>query len=94
MCGLSSTTWPTTLFLSLTFLNFVAFGQNLSSMTGKVLTPENRPLPGATIKEKATKDGYYIIVNMRNLKTGINELWPLPQSEKDVHPDQTQNTGY
>lgn len=40
------------------------------------------------------EDGYYIMVNKRNFKTGVNELWPVPQSERDVNPNLTQNTGY
>lgn len=38
-------------------------------------------------------DGYFIVGN-RNFKEGINELWPIPQSERDVNPNLTQNSGY
>ncbi|OMP75182.1 MULTISPECIES: hypothetical protein [unclassified Chitinophaga] len=72
MCGLSSTTWPAFLFLFLTFLNFVEFGQNLYSIIGKVLTSENRPVPGETIKEKGTKEEVWNFV-----ETELKAAYPV-----------------
>jgi len=40
-------------------------------------------------------DGYYIMSQQnRKFKKGTNELWPIPQSERDINPNLTQNTGY
>ncbi|MDT3401167.1 RagB/SusD family nutrient uptake outer membrane protein [Mucilaginibacter terrae] len=38
-------------------------------------------------------DGYYIY-KKRNFVVGKNELWPIPQSERDLNPQLTQNPGY
>lgn len=40
-------------------------------------------------------DGYYIM-SQQNKKfiKDKNELWPIPQSERDINPNLTQNTGY
>lgn len=40
-------------------------------------------------------DGYYIMSQQnRAFKKGVNELWPVPQSERDVNKNLTQNPGY
>jgi hypothetical protein len=40
-------------------------------------------------------DGYYIMSQQyRKFIAGKNELWPIPQSERDINPNMTQNTGY
>lgn len=40
-------------------------------------------------------DGYYIMSQQnRKFIAGKNELWPIPQSERDINPNLTQNTGY
>ena len=39
-------------------------------------------------------EGYFIMGNRRNFKAGINELWPIPQSERDINKNLTQNFGY
>ncbi len=40
-------------------------------------------------------DGYYIMSQQyRKFIKGKNELWPIPQSERDINPNMTQNTGY
>ncbi len=36
----------------------------------------------------------YLIYQKRNFKKGINELWPIPQSERDINKNLTQNSGY
>jgi hypothetical protein len=38
-------------------------------------------------------DGYFIY-QKRNFKAGVNELWPIPQTERDINKNLTQNTGY
>jgi len=38
-------------------------------------------------------DGYYI-TRPRHFKKGINELWPIPQAERDINKNLTQNPGY
>jgi hypothetical protein len=38
-------------------------------------------------------EGYYKF-ETKNFKGGINELWPIPQSELDINKNLTQNTGY
>lgn len=39
-------------------------------------------------------DGYYIMVNKRKFIAGTNELWPIPQTERDINKNLTQNPGY
>lgn len=39
-------------------------------------------------------DQGYFIYQQRNFKEGINELWPIPQSERDINKNLTQNFGY
>lgn len=39
-------------------------------------------------------DEGYLIYQQRNFKEGINELWPIPQSERDINKNLTQNFGY
>jgi len=36
----------------------------------------------------------FFIYEKRNFKAGINELWPIPQSERDINTNLTQNFGY
>ncbi len=36
----------------------------------------------------------YIIYKKTNFKRGVNELWPIPLSEREINPNLTQNTGY
>ena len=38
-------------------------------------------------------EGYFLF-QRRNFKEGINELWPIPQYERDINKNLTQNTGY
>ncbi|OZI05845.1 RagB/SusD family nutrient uptake outer membrane protein [Siphonobacter sp. BAB-5385] len=37
--------------------------------------------------------GFYLY-QKRNFVAGRNELWPVPQSERDINPNLTQNPGY
>lgn len=39
------------------------------------------------------KNGFFIY-QKRNFKKGVNELWPVPQTEMDINPNLTQNPGY
>ena len=36
----------------------------------------------------------FFIYQKRNFKAGINELWPVPQSERDINKNLSQNFGY
>jgi starch-binding outer membrane protein, SusD/RagB family len=59
--------------------------------TGQKLT--NDPTNYTTYPVDA--DGYYIMSQQnRKFIKGKNELWPIPQSERDVNPNLTQNSGY
>jgi hypothetical protein len=42
---------------------------------------------------KVDQDGY-LIYQKRNFVKGTNELWPIPQAERNVNTKLTQNTGY
>lgn len=42
---------------------------------------------------KVDEDGY-LIYQKRNFVEGTNELWPIPQAERNVNTKLTQNTGY
>jgi len=57
--------------------------------TGMKLT--NDP---ANYKDYPVDGAGYLIYQRRNFKAGINELWPIPQSERDINKNLTQNTGY
>lgn len=39
-------------------------------------------------------EGYFEMRNKRAFKKGTNELWPIPQSERDINKNLTQNPGY
>jgi len=39
-------------------------------------------------------EGYFVMGKTRAFKKGVNELWPIPQSERDINKNLTQNTGY
>jgi hypothetical protein len=59
--------------------------------TGQKLT--NNPSGYTTYPVDA--DGYYIMGQQeRAFKKGVNELWPIPQSERDVNKNLTQNPNY
>ncbi len=49
--------------------------------------------PSGYTKFPVDNEGYYL-VQKRNFKKGINELWPIPQTERDINPKLTQNPGY
>ena len=57
--------------------------------TGMKLTND----PANYTKYPVDNEGYYMI-HKRNFKAGVNELWPIPQSERTINPNLTQNTGY
>ena len=38
-------------------------------------------------------EGYYLF-QTRNFIAGKNELWPIPQSERNINKNLTQNPGY
>ena len=59
--------------------------------TGQKLTNDPENYTDYPVDE----DGYYIMPQQnRAFKEGINELWPIPQSERDINPNLTQNYGY
>ncbi|SFW71449.1 Starch-binding associating with outer membrane [Sinomicrobium oceani] len=39
-------------------------------------------------------DEGYLLYQRRNFKEGINELWPIPLSEREINTHLNQNTGY
>lgn len=49
--------------------------------------------PAGYTKFPVDNEGYFLL-HKRNFKKGINELWPVPQSERDINKDLTQNFGY
>jgi len=59
----------------------------------------NRQFTGMKLTSEEAKtypvdaEGYYIY-KKRSFKKGINELWPIPQSERDINKNLTQNSGY
>ena len=57
--------------------------------TGMKLT--NTP---ATFTDFPVDSEGYFIMGRRNFKAGTNELWPIPQSERDINKNLTQNFGY
>lgn len=57
--------------------------------TGMKLT--NSP---ATYTDYPVDNEGYLIYQKRNFVTGKNELWPIPQSERDINKNLTQNPGY
>jgi hypothetical protein len=42
---------------------------------------------------KVDAKGYYFCEET-NFRENIDYLWPIPQSERDVNPNLTQNPGY
>lgn len=63
--------------------------ENNKQFTGMKLT--NTPATYTAFPVDA--DGYYIF-KKRNFVAGKNELWPIPQSERDLNKNLTQNPGY
>jgi len=57
--------------------------------TGMKLT--NDP---ANYKDYPVDNEGYLKYQQRNFKKGINELWPVPQTERDINKNLSQNTGY
>lgn len=57
--------------------------------TGMKLT--NSP---ATYKDFPVDAQGFYIYQKRNFVQGKNELWPIPQSERNINPNLTQNPGY
>ena len=59
--------------------------------TGQKLTND----PANYTSYPVDADGYYIMSQQkRAFIKGKNELWPIPQSERDINKNLTQNTGY
>jgi len=63
--------------------------ENNRQFTGMKLT--NTPSTYTAFPVDA--DGYFIF-KQRSFITGKNELWPIPQSERDLNKNLTQNPGY
>lgn len=49
--------------------------------------------PASYNKYPVDNQGYFL-VQKRSFKKGVNELWPIPQTERDINPKLTQNPGY
>jgi starch-binding outer membrane protein, SusD/RagB family len=59
--------------------------------TGQKLTND----PANYTAYPVDEDGYYIMTQQnRKFVKGKNELWPIPQSERDINTNLTQNPGY
>lgn len=63
--------------------------ENNRQFTGMKLTND----PSHYTAFPVDADGYYIY-KKRSFVTGKNELWPIPQSERDLNKNLTQNPGY
>jgi len=63
--------------------------ENNQQFTGMKLT--NDP---ANYKDYPVNPNGYYIFKKRNFIVGKNELWPIPQSERDLNKNLTQNPGY
>ena len=63
--------------------------ENNQQFTGMKLTNS----PSTYTAYPVDADGYYIY-KKRNFIVGRNELWPIPQSERDLNKNLTQNPGY
>ncbi|WP_316799791.1 RagB/SusD family nutrient uptake outer membrane protein [Pedobacter frigidisoli] len=63
--------------------------ENNQQFTGMKLTND----PSNYKDYPVNADGYYIY-KKRNFIIGKNELWPIPQSERDLNKNLTQNPGY
>jgi starch-binding outer membrane protein, SusD/RagB family len=63
--------------------------ENNQQFTGMKLT--NDP---ANYKDYPVNENGYYIYKKRSFIAGKNELWPIPQSERDLNKNLTQNPGY
>ncbi|WP_431292267.1 RagB/SusD family nutrient uptake outer membrane protein [Pedobacter sp. P26] len=63
--------------------------ENNQQFTGMKLT--NDP---ANYKDYPVNSNGYYIFKKRSFVIGKNELWPIPQSERDLNKNLTQNPGY
>lgn len=57
--------------------------------TGMKLTTN----PASYTKFPVDAEGYFLL-HRRNFIAGTNELWPIPQSERDINKNLSQNFGY
>ena len=59
--------------------------------TGQKLTND----PSNYIAYPVDSEGYFIMYQQnKKFKVGVNELWPIPQDERDINSNLTQNSGY
>lgn len=63
--------------------------ENNQQFTGMKLTND-----AANYKDYPVNANGYYLFRKRNFITGKNELWPIPQSERDLNKNLTQNPGY
>ena len=49
--------------------------------------------PAGYTRFPVDNEGYFLL-HKRSFKKGVNELWPVPQSERDINKNLTQNFGY
>lgn len=63
--------------------------ENNKQFTGMKLTNN----PGSYTAFPVDNEGYYLY-KKRNFIVGKNELWPIPQAERDLNKNLTQNPGY
>jgi len=61
------------------------------TFTGMKVCPASQAATYKTVKVNAK--GYYFCEET-NFRADVDYLWPVPQSERDVNPNLTQNTGY
>lgn len=67
----------------------IVAAENNRQFTGMKLT--NTP---ASYKDYPVDGEGYLIYQKRNFVQGRNELWPIPQTERDINKNLGQNTGY
>ncbi len=69
----------------------IAHDKLKGTFTGMKVCPASQAATYKTVKVDAK--GYYFCEET-NFREDVDYLWPIPQTERDVNPNLTQNTGY
>jgi len=81
-------------FEGLRYYDILRWGIAAEELNGQFTGMKLTNTPATYTSYPVDNEGYFIMTKKRAFKKGINELWPIPQSERDINKNLTQNTGY
>jgi hypothetical protein len=80
-------------FEGLRYYDILRWGIAADELTGVFTGMKLTNDPTHYTADPIDSEGYYKF-ETKNFKKGINELWPIPQTERDINKNLTQNPGY